>query len=98
MLPCNSDHCCLKTKLKLQKKSCYLCKASGFYHSAVKVFALLGCCTAYVGSLLPTFPNNILVPTNMCPEMSVINYTVVKFLKINIKKSYNIKDSYQILY
>jgi len=37
---------------------------SGFCHSAVDVFSLLGCYVAYVDSWLPTFWDNTLLPSS----------------------------------
>ena len=38
------------------------CVISGFYHSIYEIFALLGCCLAYIGDSLPTFRDNLSVP------------------------------------
>lgn len=92
MLPCNSDHCCLKIKLKLQKKkknplNCASLQAS----TTVQLRFLLFCVVAQHMLVVcyQRFWTTCWSHTDTCPEMSVINYTVVKFLKINIKKSYN---------
>lgn len=40
-----------------------VCEIWGFYHSKEEVFTLFSCYTVYVGSRLPTFWDNLLIPS-----------------------------------
>ena len=42
----------------------FICEISGFRRGVVEVFALLRCYAAWVGSWLPTFRDNLLVPSS----------------------------------